>query len=230
MLASSRRRIGAFGLLTIVIGLLIALLAKDSASDANAATAQPTSARPMLLRSADLPAGYRYFSPNWDGQPNPDVHCAALAPADTTPEIDAWIAASAPRGCYALFTRLRIRSYENFRIIPPLIGTGALDAGSVESAETGLDLAGLLLTVGLDKRVGPTQPAPAGPGDEAVYFRFKSGLSHELSGGGPRTSVLVWRSGDRLGVVLVGGLDTAAANDRKALVYAKRQQQRILAP
>lgn len=223
MAASPGFRIGAIALLAVLAGVLGVLLLTGSSDDADAAAGKRTPARQLLLVPADLPSGYRYFSPDWDGQPNPNVHCALLRPADSTAEIDAWIAASAPRGCYALFYRFRGHSEETFEIVPPLVGSGGLDAGSTEAAETGFDLAGLLLTIGLDAKVGPAQAAPGAPGEEAAFYRFKSGFSRELSGGGPQTSALVWRSGDTLGVVLVGGL-SAGANDRKALAFARRQQ------
>ncbi len=227
MAASPGFRVGAIELLA-ALAVILGIVLLDGGSDAaDAAPGQRTPARQLLLKPADLGGGYRYFSPDWDGQPNPDVHCAPIRPADSTAAIDEWIAAFAPRGCYALFYRYRGHSEETFRLVPPLVGTGAVDTGSPEAAATGLGLAGLLLRVGLDADVGPVRPTPAGPADEAVFFRFDSGLSREISGGGPKTSVLAWRSGGKLGVVLVGGLPTAVANDRRALALAKRQQLRV---
>lgn len=226
MAASPGIRSGAIALLAGLAAALATVLLGVGSEAAGAAPGQRTPARQLLLKPADLPAGYRYFSPDFDGQPNPNLHCAPLEPADTTAAIDSWIAAAAPHGCYALFWRTRGHSAETFRLVPPLLGSGGLDAGSPEAAATGLGLAGLLLRIALDARVGRAHAVPAGPGEEAVLFRFDSGFSRELSGGGPKTSALAWRSGGKLGVVLVGGLPTVAANDRRALALARRQQQR----
>lgn len=224
MAASPGFRIGAIALLAGLGLALVLALSGAFSGDADAA-AEGTPPKALLLRPGDLPEGYEYFSPDWDGVHNPDVTCARISIPDAGKKLEKWIEDYAPRGCYALFTRLGDRSAGGVSPVPPLIGSGAVDVGSTKGAHPGFDLALTLLDHASEGKLTRKLPLTA-VGKETALLRSRNRFVGELSGGGTNTSWVVWRSGDTLSVVMVGG-GPPKQNDAEAFDLAQHQQERI---
>ncbi|MEX2106755.1 MAG: hypothetical protein WD810_07630 [Solirubrobacterales bacterium] len=179
----------------------------------------------ILLRLHDLPPGY--FSLDlWGEGAGYEMECDRLQPADPVPKLARFIKRFSPAGCIGAYVRL-------YRVpggtpAPPLVGTGALYARSVEAAETALALAPQLLGHLTEDVVPQEVAAPETVGDATRLFHWDN-VPPFLFENGRFGSFLVWRSGSVLGAVFAAG-GSPAANDRAAAELARRQQAHIEDP
>lgn len=222
------RRVYRVAVAAVAIPAIALALVSWRALDSGGATAEASSpadfdapAQGLVLRLHDLPPGY------WatDGSaefPLPGLGCAAIEPAGPRPRLAAFLQRYSPVGCLALYFRL-------FRTpgtgpAPLAVGTGALEAGSVDGAEAGLAISRELLGHLLGDELPKEVPAPETVGDATRLYRWEpqSLFTSEES----PSSFLVWRSGSVVASIFVTG-GHAATNDRAALHFARIQQARI---
>lgn len=221
--------LGRAALVGIVVLTTALALVSWRALEGNAATVASTSAGDStdatqeLLRLHDLPLGYR-----WSGglvEFPVQLGCDSIEPAKAQPRLAAFLTRYSPTGCMALYTRL-------FRVdggqpAPLAVGTGALDAGSVKGAEAGLAVSRELLSHLLGDELPTEVPSPTAIGDATRLYRWEHGGLFAASE--PSSSILVWRSGNVVASIFIGG-GSAAANDSEAAELARLQQARIEAP
>jgi len=219
------RRVAVAGVAIPTIALaLVSWRALDSggvAAEASSPADFDAPAQGLVLRLHDLPTGYLAT----DGSaefPLPGLGCAAIEPADPRPRLAAFLQRYSPVGCLALYFRL-------FRTpgtgpVPLAVGTGSLEAGSVNGAEAGLAISRELLGHLLGDELPKEVHTPETVGDATRLYRWEpqSLLASEES----PSSFLVWRSGSVVASIFVTG-GHAAANDRAALHFARIQQARI---
>ncbi|HEX6688126.1 MAG TPA: hypothetical protein VF085_05615 [Solirubrobacterales bacterium] len=220
----------AVGIATFaIVAALLSLNALPGDGDVAAANASPESteaAGELLLRLHDLPLGYRY-SGGLPETPAVATGCGEIDPAKPQPRLAEFVDRYAPAGCTALYARL-------FRVpgaqqpTPLVVGTGALDTGSVAGAEAGLGVSRELLSHLMGDELPAEVPPPETVGDATRLYHWEHSelitLNEEHS-----SSFLVWRSGDVVAAIFVSGGDNAA-NDQAAVELARRQQNRIEAP
>ena len=172
----------------------------------------------MLLRLHDLPPGY--IGGLASAETGSLDKCDYLRPAEPQPKLAAFLDQYSPKGCFSVYARLY--KVPGSRPAPPVVGAGALDAGSVEAAEAGLAVA----PEAISHITGDVVPEDAVPtesiGEEIrlLHWNDAPGLFQPRSTSG---SFLVWRSGSILGTVFVAGF-RPAADDRIAAELAHRQQ------
>lgn len=181
-------------------------------------------AQGLVLRLHDLPPGYRATNGSAEFS-LPGLGCAAIEPADPRPRLAAFLRRYSPVGCLALYVRL-------FRTpgtdpAPLAVGTGALDAGSVDGAEAGLAISRELLSHLLGDKLPKEVPAPEPIGDATRLYHWDSGGLFEADE--DSSSFLVWRSGTVVASIFVAG-GNAAANDSEAAELARLQEARIETP
>jgi hypothetical protein len=211
----------AAALLAIAFGLA-STRALDGASAAPVAT--PNLAKRLLLRLHDLPLGYLlldFASPESD----PLVGCARLVPADPRPRLAGFLERYSPRGCMAVYLRL-------FRVpggvpAPMFVGTAASELGSVEAAKMGMTTARELIAHLTEDELPPELQPSATIGEETRLFHGRRHGVFFL--GGEKNSILVWRWGSSIGLVVTGG-SSFAATDSAAIELARRQQRHLEAP
>ncbi len=220
------RRTALAGIVVLMATLALAswrALEGNVAAVASASGGDATDAAQELLRLHDLPLGYR-----WSGglvEFPVQLGCDSIEPAEAQPRLAAFLARYAPTGCMALYTRL-------FRVdggqpAPLAVGTGALDAGSVEGATAGLAVSRELLSHVLGDELPTEVPVPTKIGDATRLYHWEHGslfAANERS-----SSILTWRSGNVVAAIFVGG-GPAATNDSEATELAWLQQARIEAP
>lgn len=210
--------------LTIVFGLISwrALGEGNTAAVASTSAGSTPVGRTLLLRLQDLPLGYRSSA----GSPEFSLPgCDAIEPAEPRPRLAAFLNRFSPAGCTALYVRL-------FRVpgagpAPLAVGTGALEAGSVEGAEAGLAASRELLSHLLGDELPREVPARETIGDATRLYRWEhSGL---FAPDEEPSTFLVWRWGSVVASIFVTG-GSAADNDQAAIELARRQQGRIEVP
>lgn len=157
----------------------------------------------------------------------PDFRCAPIRPANAQPKLAAFIDRFSPGGCFGLY----LRAYKTpGNPAPPLVGTGALDAGSGAAAEAGLAVAAEMLSHITGDELPEELAPPVTIGEATRLFHWTNGAYVAgLSRGSEFGSFLVWRSGNVLGAVFVG-VGSTAANDRDAVELAHRQQAHLEHP
>lgn len=195
----------------------------DAAAAASRSTgASDLAALGLLLRLHDLPLGYRLSG----GSPEFTLPgCGLIEPAKPQPRLAAFLDRFSPAGCSTLYARLfRVPGGEP---APLAVGTGALDAGSVEGAEAGLSVSRELLSHLLGNELPREVPPPETIGDATRLYRWDHGGLFEADEGS--SSFLVWRSGSVAASIFVAG-GSATANDRAAVELVHIQQGRIEAP
>jgi hypothetical protein len=210
----------------ILLAAVAALLALAAWALAAAAAAPPgASSRRLLLRLHDLPLGYSgNFASIETGHLD---ECGYLRPAEPQPKLKAFIDQYAPRGCLAAY--IRLYKVHGSMPAPPLVGTVAMDVGSVEGAEAGLAVApeaiADLVAEGVDQEEA-TPLATIGDATRLLHWKDVYGLYNEdlVSG-----SFVVWRSDTVIGAVFVAGFELKA-DDRIATALARRQQGHIEHP
>lgn len=208
--------------LVILIGAASALKAAgpESAPGENAALAR-------LLRFKDLPLGYRLLSfgpsPEYPAQ---SLTCGAIDPANSQPDLTAFVRRYSPLGCYAIY----YRSFHVPETHPAAlaVGSGAMVMDSIEGAKAGLAVAPELLSHLIGNELPEEVEAGATIGDATRLFHWKHpGLFKARER--PSASFLVWRSGSVVAAVFATD-GTMEANDRAVRELAQLQQQRIEAP
>jgi hypothetical protein len=219
------RRIVLAAVAIVSIALTLAsskyLGGEGSSAEASSPAEFAVPSQGLVLRLHDLPTGYgaTYGSSEF---PLPGLGCAAIEPADPRPRLAAFLRRYSPVGCLALYFRLyRVPDVDP---TPLAVGTGALDVGSVEGAEAGLQISRELLSHLLDDELPPEAPASETVGDATRFFHW--GPQRLFSSKESPSSFLVWRSGSVVASIFVTG-GRVAANDRAALHFARIQQARI---
>ena len=208
-----------------VAAIALALLAGDLGRATASKDPSPpagSAAQDLLLRLHDLPPGYLLFGPSLIEFPLSGIDCESLEPAEPRPRLATFLAQYSPAGCLALYQRL-------FRVpgagpAPLAVGTGALDAGSVEGAEAGLAVSRELLSHLLGDELPREVRPPATVGDASRLYRWDQGDLFEPDEGS--STFMVWRSGSVVAAIFVAG-GRAGANGTIAVELARRQQQRI---
>src|SRR3954454_11985145 len=178
----------------------------------------------MLLRLHDLPPGH--IAHLASAETGPLDQCDYLHPAEPQPKLAAFVDRYSPKGCFGIYVRL----YEvpGSRPAPPVVGTGVLDAGSVEAAEAGLAVAPELISH-ITEDLVPEEVAPTETiGDSTRLLHWKK-VPSLFRPGYSSGSFLVWRSGSVLATMFVDGF-RLAADDRIAAELARVQQARIEQP
>jgi hypothetical protein len=210
--------------LAVVIALLVSIAAMIVLTGAAADPRSPEDpAERLVLRLNDLPHGYFPFF--LEGS-NFEFTCEPLDPSEPQPALANFIKRYSPRGCIGIYVR--------FYRVPGLVshaemvGTAALDAGSIQAAEAGFAVAPEILDELTEDETAEEIATTATVGDATRLFHWQNAPSffnHSRRVG----SFLVWRSGDVLGTVLAsaGSLETS---DRIAGELARRQQEHIEAP
>jgi hypothetical protein len=221
MTVSSRIRVGAIA--SLLAGIVLALSGLSSAAPIVPDPEEP--GERMALRLHDLPPGYLIFGLGSEGADDSFL-CEDIVPSDAGKQLSRWVDRFHPQGCIDGY--YRTYRVPGLRPAPPLVGTGALDTGSLAAAESGLALSPLLLAK-LVEDVGKLSEAaaPTVIGDGTRLFHWR-GVPGYLEGGGLGTFV-AWRSGTALGAVLVTG-KRLATTDSSALELARRQQIHLASP
>jgi hypothetical protein len=178
----------------------------------------------MLLRLHDLPPGY--IGNLVSAETGSLDQCDYLHPAEPQPMLAAFIDRYSPKGCFGIYVRL-------YRVpgsppAPPVVGTGALDAGSVEAAEAGLAVAPELISH-ITQDLVPEEVAPTEIVGDATRLLHWQKVPSLFKPGPSSGSFLAWRSGSVLATVFVDGF-RLAADDRIAAELAHIQQSRIEHP
>lgn len=208
--------------LTAVIALLASIAAMIVLAGAAADPRSPEDpAERLVLRLPDLPHGYFPFGPEGSDY---EFICEPLDPPDPQPALANFIRRFSPEGCWGIYLR--------FYRVPgaassPVVGTGALDAGSLEAAEAGFAVSGDILN-GLVEDEGLQEVTPVATiGGATRLFHWKRVPRFFLNG--HLGSFLVWQSGQALAVVFATA-GTLEASDRIVEQLARRQQAHIEAP
>jgi hypothetical protein len=178
----------------------------------------------MLLRLHDLPRGY--IGNLVSAETGPLDQCDYLHPAEPQPTLAAFVDRYSPKGCFGIYARLY--RVPGSRPAPPVVGTGALDAGSVEAAEAGLSVAPELIGHITEDLVPEEVPPTETIGDATRLLHWKK-VPGLFRSGYSSGSFLAWRSGSVLATVFVDGF-RLAADDRVAAELAHVQQSRIEHP
>ena len=159
----------------LAIGVLVALFLAVAVAGQGAEGAAPApipgvGSTSLVLRLHDLPPGYVIRAPGNEsvsstGRSRPrDVFCDSLHPEHPKPALAEFLGRFAPAGCMTVYWRAY--TVPGQPRMPPIIGTGALDAGSAAAAEAGLAVAPELLDGTLEKHGTLDEvPAPATIGD-----------------------------------------------------------------
>jgi hypothetical protein len=178
----------------------------------------------MVLRLHDLPPGY--FPLDFSEGSGFELICEPLDPPEPPAALASFIRRFLPEGC--LGTYLRVYRVPGSAPSAQLVGTGALDAGSLRGAKAGFAVAPQILsqiTEGETPKEVATTPAV---GDATRLFHWLRVPS--ILGKGHRPgSFLVWRSGNVLATVLASA-GSLATSDRVAEELARRQLAHIEHP
>lgn len=191
----------------------------------SADAAQPgASSRQMLLRLHDLPPGY--IGNLVSAETGALDQCDYLHPAEPQPALAAFVNRYSPKGCFGIYVRLYREP--GSPPAPPVVGTGALDAGSIEAAEAGLAVAPELISH-ITEDLVPKEVAPTEIIGDATRLLHWQKVPSLFKPGYSSGSFLAWRSGSVLATVFVDGF-RLAADDRVAAELAHIQQSRIEHP
>jgi hypothetical protein len=206
--------------------------ALDGANAAPAATpsaAAPGFAKRLLLRLHDLPLGYRLLDFGSPTQPFSLFGCDALHPSNPQPRLASFLKRYSPSGCMVVYHRL-FRLSGEVRA-PRLVGSAAAELGSVKAAEEGLAVSRELLTHLTEGEPPEELPPPQTIGEETRLFHWtqEGGDRRGVFAGGETISIVVWRWGSSVGLVLVSG-GLSAPNDPAAFEIALHQQRHLEAP
>jgi hypothetical protein len=195
--------------------LLAALAVAAEPGRSGAETLDPASPQTsLLLRLPDLQIGYFELGGG----------CAHIsAPEDSPRKLASFVSRYKPFGCMALYLRL-FEAGPAGEPDPPVVGSAVLRGRSDSEADAAWTLAPLLLSRVLGDQLPEELPATATVG-EATRMFHAGGLLSPLES----STFVVWRSGNTLAVVCVGGSSTAT-NDSDAIEFARRQQVHLDAP
>jgi len=205
---------------TFVAATIAVVALQQGTSTASRVPEDP--AEQLVLRLHDLPLGYFPFVP--EGRDSEFI-CEPLDPSDPQPALANFIRRFSPEGCMGAY----LRFYRVPGIGPSAewVGTGALDAGSIQAAEAGFAVAPEILNQLIEEM--PEEIATTTEVGDATrlfhWLRAPSFFNHSRRTG----SFLVWRSGGVLATVFASA-GSLEASDRAAEVLARRQQAHIEAP
>jgi hypothetical protein len=157
--------------------------------------------------------------------PAPLFDCARIAAADPQPRLAAFLKRYTPRGCLAGY--LRLFQVPGEEPAPLFVGSAAAELGSVKAAEAGMTVSRELLTHLTDHKPPPQMPPPETIGEATRLFHWRE--AKIIPDRVEKASILVWRWGSSLGVIVADG-DSFAATDRAAVELARRQQKHLEAP
>jgi hypothetical protein len=211
-------------MLAAAISLLTAIAATSILSGAAATPRSPEDPTERLaLRLHDLPLGYFPFVP--EGRDS-ELICEPLDPADPQPVLASFIRRFSPEGCMGIY--LRFYRVPGLGPSAEMVGTAALEAGSVAAAEAGLAIAPEILSHITEDEMPKEIATTAAVGDATRLFHWLHVPS--FFGRAERTGAfLVWRSGDVLATVFASA-GSLEASDRIAEELARRQQAHIEDP
>ena len=204
----------------LVAGAMAVIMFQQGTSTASRTPEDP--AEQMVLRLHDLPLGY--FLLDFSEGAEVQFICEPIRPFKSTPALTRFVRRFSPEGCMGLY----LRAYR----VPgaassPVVGTGALDAGSLEAAEAGFAISGDILNALVEnERLQEVTPA-ATIGDATRLFHWKR-VPRSFRNG-HLGSFLVWRSGQALAAVFATA-GTLEVSDRIVEQLAQRQQAHIESP
>lgn len=208
--------------LTTAITLLVSIAAMIVLAGAAADPRSPEDpAERLVLRLHDLPHGYFPLTPEGSDF---EFICEPLDPSEPKPALARFVRHFSPDGCVGIYPR--------FYRVPgaassPVVGTGALDAGSLEAAEAGFAVSGDILNALVEnERLREVTPA-ATVGDATRLFHWKHVPHFFLNS--HLGSFLVWRSGQTLAAVFATA-GSLQVSDGIAEELAQRQQAHIETP
>jgi len=178
----------------------------------------------VVLRLHDLPPGYSPL--NFSEGSDFELICEPLDPPEPQRALASFVRHFLPEGCIGTYLRV-------YRVpaSPPsaqLVGTGALDAGSLKGAKAGLVVAPEILSLITEGEVPKEVPTTAAVGDATRLFHWLR-VPSILGKGHQPGSFLVWRSGNVLATVLASA-GSLEASDRIAEELARRQLAHIEQP
>jgi len=211
-MARGTSRVRGAALLAVAV-LALALGASSRALDGARAAPQaspratPNLAKRLLLRLHDLPLGYLVLGSGSTESSLPLFGCAPIEPAEPQPRLAAFLERYSPRGCMTVLYRL-------FRVpdsgpAPRLVGSAAAELGSVEGAEAGLAVSPELLGHLFEDELPEEAPPPEVVGEATRLFHWRqAGLVSDEE----TVAVVAWRWGGSVGLVLVAGERTEAAD------------------
>lgn len=205
-----------------VLGSLVTALALQSASGASPPGGEVAEER-MVLRLHDLPPGYSPLDLSEGG--GVEFDCEPIQPFKSTPALARFVRRFEPEGCLGLY--LRAYRVPGGAASSPVVGTGALDAGSLEAAEAGFAVARDMLDALVEnEKLQEVVPA-ATIGDATRLFHWKR--APRLFRNGRRGSFLVWRS-DRVLAAVFASAGSLETSDRIAEDLARHQQGHVENP
>jgi len=213
--------------LTLTVGL-VSSDTLDGASASPAAVpsvATPNLAKQLLLRLHDLPRGYVLLDPGSFLPPAPLFGCARIAPVDSPPRLGAFLKRYSPRGCLGGY--LRLFQIPGEEPAPLFVGSAATELGSVRAAEVGMTISRELLAHLTDDKLPPEVHPPETIGEATRLFHWRE--AEIIPDRVEKASILVWRWGSSLGLILTDG-DSFDATDRAAAELARRQKKHLEAP
>lgn len=200
---------------TLALAVLLALTLLQGADAAHRHGPNQTQ---MILRLSDLPLGYMKI--NLEEGEDEKIYCSPLTHSeDTPPKVVMFVDRFHPKGCLAAYYRL----YDQPGQKPggELVGTGVLALPSDKAADAAWAVAPELL--GPPPEVKATERI----GKATKLFHYKT--IPFLKRLGRKSSLLVWRSGNTLAVIMATG-PTFAESDRAAAELARLQDAHIRKP
>lgn len=210
--------------LTAAIALLASIAATIVLTGAVADPRSPEDpAERLVLRLHDLPHGYFPFFPEGSDF---EFICEPLDPPEPQPALAEFIRRYSPQGCMGMY--LRFYRVPGLVSHAEMVGTAALDAGSIQAAEAGFAVAPEILSHFIEDETPKEAATTAVVGDAARLFHWLNVPSF-LNRSRRPGSLLVWRSGDVLGTVFATA-GSSETSDRIAEELARRQQAHIEAP
>ena len=211
-------------LAAVAVSTLLLLGSSDAGADGSKVGSKRAAVE-RLLRRQDLGPGYFFLSRPNEGQPASQITCDRLEPSDEEPKLAAFLARYPVNGCFAIYAR--IFDAGDGRPAPHLVGTGAVDVGSVKGAIALLRVASLTVSHGFEDQLPKEAPAPEQVGDETKLFRVENLpiFGEEET----EASILAWRWGTSVGAIFAQA-GSPKANDQEAVDFARLQQQHLEHP
>lgn len=228
MAVSSGFRVGAIALVAVLAVALGVVLLSDSSSDAAGGYRPPKiNQSEMVLRLTDLPPGFGngYLG---EGRGDDGLLCEAFSdPSAQHGGVVEFVRMYRPRGCIAAYrSRYEVPGEQP---VAPVVFSGVLALGSAAAAKDAWDLVPTLLGQALSG--GPPREVETSlrVGARTRLFHTPRAWFPYLMRGKHKASLLAWRSGDTIAVVMAMG-GSVATNDRVVAELAPRQQTHVRKP
>jgi hypothetical protein len=200
----------------------VVLAAVGSGISFGAARSPEEPAERLVMRLPDLPRGY--YPLDFSEGAELELICEELDPGDPGPRLERFVRRFSPEGCLGFY--LRAYRIPNSGPSSPIVGTGALDAGSDAAAAAGFALSGALLAKLTEEPLEEVSPVETiGEGTRLFHWRHAPRVLRN----GPLGSFLVWRSGNVLAAIFASA-GSLEVSDRIATDLARRQQTHIADP